>query len=92
MTVTPVSPAERQVDATRGERTRSAILQANCVRCHDALAHEIAFGRTGEVDGLACVHCHFGVGHGERTGIGPPLHYDAETNAALLNPASQQKH
>jgi AcrR family transcriptional regulator len=29
MTVTPVSPAERQVDTTRGERTRSAILQAS---------------------------------------------------------------
>jgi AcrR family transcriptional regulator len=29
MTVTPVSPAERQVDATRGERTRSAILEAS---------------------------------------------------------------
>src|SRR6202035_118289 len=29
MTVTPASPAERQLDATRGERTRSAILNAS---------------------------------------------------------------
>ena len=29
MTVTAASPAERQLDATRGERTRSAILDAS---------------------------------------------------------------
>jgi cytochrome c nitrite reductase small subunit len=80
------------VEPIRVQPRGSAILQANCVRCHDALAHEIAFGRKGEVDGLACVHCHFGVGHGERTGVGPPLHYDAEADAALLHPALQPKH
>jgi cytochrome c nitrite reductase small subunit len=50
-----------------------AILQENCVTCHELLTHEIASGPRGERDALTCVHCHAGVGHGERTGLGGPL-------------------
>lgn len=47
----------------------SAILQTNCVRCHDAMVHElVAAGR----EGVACVHCHASVGHGDRAGLGGP--------------------
>ena len=49
-----------------------AILQANCIACHEALTHEIAVNPRGELD---CVHCHATVGHGERAGLGGPLHY-----------------
>jgi cytochrome c nitrite reductase small subunit len=49
------------------------ILQANCVRCHDALVHDLAAGARGEQDALKCVHCHASVGHGERAGLGGPL-------------------
>jgi cytochrome c nitrite reductase small subunit len=48
------------------------ILQANCVRCHEALVHGIADGPRGALDQLDCVRCHFSVGHGDRTGLGGP--------------------
>lgn len=51
------------------------ILQANCVACHDVLTHQIASNARGELD---CVHCHAGVGHGERAGLGGPLRYPRE--------------
>jgi cytochrome c nitrite reductase small subunit len=54
------------------------ILQQNCVECHDGLVHEIASGPR-DADALDCVHCHLSVGHGERAGLGGPLHYPAET-------------
>lgn len=51
-----------------------AILQANCVRCHSGMVHNIeSVGTKGE---LACTHCHVTAGHGERTGLGPPLARD----------------
>jgi len=46
----------------------AAILQENCLRCHGPLVHELVAGQ-GEVE---CVHCHAGVGHGERAGLGGP--------------------
>jgi cytochrome c nitrite reductase small subunit len=49
------------------------ILQQNCVACHELLTHDIASGPRGEHDALTCVHCHAGVGHGERAGLGGPL-------------------
>jgi cytochrome c nitrite reductase small subunit len=49
-----------------------AILQANCMRCHGELAHQIAAGATAE-EQLPCIHCHSGVGHGEKAGLGGPL-------------------
>lgn len=48
------------------------ILQNNCLRCHGDIAHQIAGDSAAEAQ-LPCVHCHFGVGHGERAGLGGPL-------------------
>lgn len=49
------------------------ILQANCVRCHDGLVHEILGAPDVKGAELPCTHCHWGVGHGERAGLGGPL-------------------
>jgi cytochrome c nitrite reductase small subunit len=52
------------------------ILQANCVRCHEALvASMFGHGEAGAPvpDRGLCVHCHADVGHGERAGLGGPL-------------------
>ena len=46
------------------------ILEHNCVDCHEALVSDLAPGHHGE--GMSCVHCHAGVGHGERAGLGGP--------------------
>jgi cytochrome c nitrite reductase small subunit len=54
-----------------------AILQDNCVRCHEPLVHTIAAGPRGPLDQLTCTHCHAGVGHGERASLGPGLHAKA---------------
>lgn len=48
------------------------ILQENCVRCHGELAHQIV-GATTDAEQLPCTHCHWGVGHGEKAGLGGPL-------------------
>ncbi len=45
------------------------ILQNNCLGCHGGLTHELA---AGEPDAVECVHCHRGVGHGERVALGGP--------------------
>ncbi len=62
------------------------ILQENCVYCHGSLVHDIASGPRGTADALRCVHCHVSVGHGERAGLGGPLHYDREQAAASALP------
>lgn len=49
------------------------ILQDNCERCHREMVHELVGGGNGE---LECVHCHSGVGHGERAGLGGPRRDD----------------
>lgn len=64
----------------------SEILQENCIYCHGNLVHDIASGPRGDADALRCVHCHVSVGHGERSGLGGPLHYDREREAALALP------
>ena len=54
----------------------SRILQENCVRCHGALVSGMisaAHGGTHTDEQVRCVHCHAGVGHGERTGLGGPM-------------------
>ena len=43
----------------------AAILQANCVRCHGDLVHEILLGGAAREE-VRCTHCHRGVGHGAR--------------------------
>jgi cytochrome c nitrite reductase small subunit len=50
-----------------------AILQENCLRCHGGLVHEIVAASRHAGDDLPCTHCHSGVGHGEKAGIGGPL-------------------
>lgn len=49
-----------------------AILQENCIYCHGELAHQI-LAATPEGEQLPCTHCHWGVGHGEKAGLGGPL-------------------
>ena len=42
----------------------AAVLQANCVACHEGVTHDIvALGSAGE-PGNNCVRCHAAVGHG----------------------------
>ncbi len=48
------------------------ILQDNCLRCHGDIAHQIVGDATAQQQ-LPCTHCHVGVGHGEKAGLGGPL-------------------
>jgi cytochrome c nitrite reductase small subunit len=50
-----------------------AILQDNCLRCHGALVHDIVRTRAADREPFRCTHCHAGVGHGEKAGLGGPL-------------------
>jgi len=64
-----------------------AILQDNCLRCHGELVHQMA-STSGDVNAqLACTHCHWGVGHGEKAGLGGPL--TAEERGAEDRPGRQ---
>jgi cytochrome c nitrite reductase small subunit len=47
------------------------ILQDSCLACHGDLVHQAVAG-PGHAEQLPCVHCHQGVGHGERAGLGGP--------------------
>jgi len=49
----------------------AAVLQENCLRCHADMVHQLVSGATTDQDAVSCVHCHFGVGHGETAGLGP---------------------
>ncbi len=60
-----------------------AILQENCLRCHGELVHEIVRASEKPNDQLSCTHCHSGVGHGEKAGLGGPL-----TEAERLGPTT----
>lgn len=46
------------------------VVNDNCVRCHEAMTHEIRYaGRPGDLDlgvtgGVDCLHCHASVAHG----------------------------
>ncbi len=44
----------------------SAILQANCIRCHGDFVHELLVRGRSARDAVECVHCHRAVGHGAR--------------------------
>jgi cytochrome c nitrite reductase small subunit len=44
----------------------SAILQENCMRCHEDFVHEIVRGGPRRSEEAQCVHCHRGAGHGAR--------------------------
>jgi len=54
----------------------AAILQENCLRCHEPMVHELVAGARTDRDAVECVHCHASVGHGERAGLGGPLRDD----------------
>jgi cytochrome c nitrite reductase small subunit len=53
-----------------------AILQENCLRCHEPMVHELVSGARTDRDAVVCVHCHADVGHGERAGLGGPPRAD----------------
>jgi cytochrome c nitrite reductase small subunit len=61
------------VEPIRVQSKGLAILQDNCVRCHDVLVHDLAPGAGLGQDTVQCVHCHAFVGHGERSGLGGPI-------------------
>ena len=44
----------------------AAILQENCMRCHEDFVHQIVRGGVRNAEEAQCVHCHRGVGHGAR--------------------------
>jgi cytochrome c nitrite reductase small subunit len=44
----------------------AAILQANCVHCHEDFVHDILKGSSQADETATCVHCHRNVGHGAR--------------------------
>jgi len=48
------------------------ILQQNCIRCHGALVVTMNAGDPEGPDHVECIHCHAGVGHGDRVGLGGP--------------------
>ena len=50
----------------------SAILQDNCLACHQDLVHELVVGVNGPAEEVRCVHCHVTVGHGQPAGLGGP--------------------
>lgn len=56
-------------------KTRNArVLQANCLRCHGDLVHDLVSTRDASRPGdeVQCVHCHVTVGHGDTVGLGGP--------------------
>lgn len=68
------------VEPIRVQEAGLKVLQANCEHCHRALTDQIlageathgSFTQFGPSAGLPCIHCHAGVGHGPRAGIGGP--------------------
>ena len=54
----------------------AAVLQENCLRCHEDMVHNLVAGTRTEKDAVQCVHCHYGVGHGETAGLGPSRNRD----------------
>jgi len=61
------------VEPIRVQPRGLAILEANCRRCHAALAAEISHADAPPERELSCIHCHFSVGHGESARLGAPL-------------------
>ncbi|HKE20493.1 MAG TPA: cytochrome c nitrite reductase small subunit [Kofleriaceae bacterium] len=54
-------------------KSRNArILQANCIRCHEAMVRSLVSGARTDRDAVECVHCHATAGHGETAGLGGP--------------------
>ena len=51
----------------------SRILQENCLNCHINIVNDLVHSSASRDNSTRCVHCHNGVGHGERAGLGGPL-------------------
>lgn len=51
-------------------RRNRQILNDNCLRCHDAMVHNLASVTGDRAKAVQCTHCHRSVGHGETTGMG----------------------
>jgi cytochrome c nitrite reductase small subunit len=62
---------QKFVEPIRVQAAGMRILQDNCVRCHEPMVE--ALGPGHELSEVPCVHCHNGVGHGDRAGLGGPL-------------------
>ena len=64
----------------------AAILQQTCINCHDALVHDLAAGAVAaDPQAVQCVHCHQGVGHGPRVGLGgPETDYERSLNTSAI--------
>lgn len=62
-------------------KSGARILQENCLRCHDAMVHDLTLANPRDAS-FRCVHCHASVGHGERTGMGrwEPISLREENN------------
>ena len=48
------------------KQKNAAILQKNCVRCHQTLTHRVLPQNDKRPSDLSCTHCHADVGHGSR--------------------------
>jgi cytochrome c nitrite reductase small subunit len=60
------------VEPIRVQRRGLEILEENCQRCHGSLVAEISHPELSQERQLSCLHCHFGVGHGESARLGAP--------------------
>ena len=70
------------VEPIRVKPGNAAILQENCLRCHEPMVEMLVAGAKTDRDAVECVHCHAAVGHGERTGLGPGLGREAHLGRA----------
>jgi cytochrome c nitrite reductase small subunit len=61
------------VEPIRVQRRGLEILEENCQRCHGNLVAEISHPELPAGRELSCLHCHFGVGHGESARLGGPF-------------------
>jgi len=70
-----------------------AILQANCVRCHQDLTSEMHNHGAGTFSNQTsqitdCIHCHVTVGHGVRAAVGGPLTPEERATETLAAPST----
>ena len=52
------------VEPIRITPRNAAILQANCIRCHEPLVEDTLLRHDAHGEAVRCVHCHRSVGHG----------------------------
>jgi cytochrome c nitrite reductase small subunit len=63
--------------AIRAKESSRAVVQENCIRCHEATVSNVADGQ--EDAGRYCFDCHRSVAHGERgVSILPYRHHEAD--------------